>query len=300
MYFPVADIELSPFIPPLVACVISFFTSMAGVSGAFLLLPFQVSVLGFTSPAVSSTNHLFNIVAIPSGIYRFIKEGRMLWPLTWLVVIGTLPGVLAGVLIRITYLPSPRAFKLFVGLVLLYIGIKLCLDIIKQKDCSSNSQTGKKGTPSKFTISDTRLSLQSLRYSFNGETYTVNTFSVICLSLIVGLIGGIYGIGGGAIIAPFFVTIYKLPIHTVAGASLMGTFFTSAIGVAFFQLLATSPLAATQQIAPDYKLGLLFGAGGVVGIYLGARAQRFFPAKTIKIILAAALLFTAGKYILFG
>ncbi len=300
MYFPVADIELSPFIPPLVACVISFFTSMAGVSGAFLLLPFQVSVLGFTSPAVSSTNHLFNIVAIPSGIYRFIKEGRMLWPLTWLVVIGTLPGVLAGVLIRITYLPSPRAFKLFVGLVLLYIGIKLCLDIVKQKDCSSNSQTGKQDTPSKFIISDTRLSLKSLQYSFNGKVYTVNTFSVICLSLVVGLIGGIYGIGGGAIIAPFFVTIYKLPIHTVAGASLMGTFFTSAIGVAFFQLLATTPFGASQHIAPDYKLGLLFGAGGVVGIYLGARAQRFFPAKTIKIILATALLFTAGKYILFG
>ncbi|HIQ36945.1 MAG TPA: sulfite exporter TauE/SafE family protein, partial [Desulfocapsa sulfexigens] len=38
MYFPVADIELSPFIPPLVACIISFVTSMAGVSGAFLLL----------------------------------------------------------------------------------------------------------------------------------------------------------------------------------------------------------------------------------------------------------------------
>lgn len=299
MYFPVADIELSPFIPPLVACVISFFTSMAGVSGAFLLLPFQVSILGFTSPAVSSTNHLFNIVAIPSGIYRFIKEGRMLWPLTWLVVIGTLPGVLAGVLIRITYLPSPRAFKFFVGLVLLYIGVKLCLDIIKQKDSPQKQPSGKQDTTTEFTISNTRLNMQSLQYNFNGSTYTVNTFSIICLSLIVGLIGGIYGIGGGAIIAPFFVTIYKLPIHTVAGASLMGTFFTSAIGVAFFQFLATSSIAASQQIAPDYKLGLLFGAGGVVGIYLGARMQRFFPARIIKTILAAALLFTAGKYILF-
>jgi uncharacterized membrane protein YfcA len=299
MYFPVADIELSPFIPPLVACVISFFTSMAGVSGAFLLLPFQVSILGFTSPAVSSTNHLFNIVAIPSGIYRFIKEGRMLWPLTWLVVIGTLPGVLAGVLIRITYLPSPRAFKFFVGLVLLYIGIKLCLDVIKQKDSIKRQPSGKQDTTKEFTISNTRLNMRSLQYNFNGSTYTVNTFSVICLSLIVGLIGGIYGIGGGAIIAPFFVTIYKLPIHTVAGASLMGTFFTSAIGVAFFQFLATSSIAASQQIAPDYKLGLLFGAGGVVGIYFGARAQRFFPANSIKTILAAALLFTAGKYILF-
>ncbi len=295
MYFPVADIELSPFIPPLVACVISFFTSMAGVSGAFLLLPFQVSVLGFNSPAVSSTNHLFNIIAIPGGIYRFIKEGRMLWPLTWLVVIGTLPGVIAGVLIRIVYLPSPEAFKIFVGLVLLYIGIKLCLDLLKQTTADK-----KQPTPTEFKISKAQVNIKFLKYTFNGSDYQINTLSVICLSLIVGLIGGIYGIGGGAIIAPFFVTIYKLPIHTVAGASLMGTFITSAIGVLFFQLLSTSPLASTQQIAPDYRLGILFGLGGIVGIYLGARAQRFFPAKIIKTILAAALLFTAVKYIFFN
>ena len=295
MYFPVADIELSPFIPPLVACVISFFTSMAGVSGAFLLLPFQVSILGFNSPAVSSTNHLFNIIAIPGGIYRFIKEGRMLWPLTLLVVIGTLPGVIAGVLIRIIYLPSPEAFKIFVGLVLLYIGIKLCLDLLKKAPAVK-----KQTTPTEFTITNARVNLKSLQYTFNGKDYQINTMSVICLSLIVGLIGGIYGIGGGAIIAPFFVTIYKLPVHTVAGASLMGTFITSTIGVVVFQLLSLSSFTATQNIAPDYRLGILFGLGGIVGIYLGARAQRFFPAKIIKTILAAALLFTSAKYILFN
>jgi len=295
MYFPVADIELSPFIPPLVACVISFFTSMAGVSGAFLLLPFQVSVLGFNSPAVSSTNHLFNVIAIPGGIYRFIKEGRMLWPLTWLVVIGTLPGVIAGVLIRILYLPSPEAFKIFVGLVLLYVGIKLCLDLLK-KETPSNKQT----TLNEFQISNTQLDIQFLQYTFNGRDYKVNTTSIICLSLIVGLIGGIYGIGGGAIIAPFFVTIYKLPIHTVAGACLTGTFITSAIGVLFSQWLSTSSIASTQQIAPDYRLGILFGLGGIVGIYLGARAQRFFPAKILKTILAATLLFTSAKYLIFS
>jgi len=295
MYFPVADIELSPFIPPLVACVISFFTSMAGVSGAFLLLPFQVSVLGFNSPAVSSTNHLFNIIAIPSGIYRFIKEGRMLWPLTWLVVIGTLPGVIGGVLIRILYLPSPEAFKIFVGLVLLYIGIKLCLDLFKKK-----TSVKKQSACTEFTISNAQLTIKSLQYTFNGSNYQINTLSVISLSLVVGLIGGIYGIGGGAIIAPFFVTIFKLPVHTVAGASLMGTFITSAIGVLFFQLLSKSSIASSQNIAPDYRLGILFGLGGIVGIYLGARAQRFFPARIIKTILAATLLFTSGKYIFFN
>ncbi len=295
MYFPVADIEISPFIPPLVACIISFFTSMAGVSGAFLLLPFQVSILEFNSPAVSSTNHLYNIIAIPGGIYRFIKEGRMLWPLTWLVAAGTLPGVIGGVFIRIFYLPSPEAFKIFVGLVLLYIGVKLCLDLFKRTTPDKSQHT-----PSEFKISDTKLTTKFLQYTFNGTSYRISTMAVVNLSLVVGLIGGIYGIGGGAIITPFLVTMFGLPIHTVAGASLMGTFLTSAVGVVFFQFLGTTSLAATQQIAPDYRLGLLFGLGGILGIYLGARAQRFFPARIIKTVLTASLLFTAIKYIFFS
>ena len=107
MLFPVSGVETNPIVPFAVALVVSFFTSMGGVSGAFLLLPFQVSVLGFTSPAVSPTNLVFNVVAIPSGVYRYIKEGRMAWPLTWVVVVGTLPGVFIGAFLRIKYLPDP-------------------------------------------------------------------------------------------------------------------------------------------------------------------------------------------------
>lgn len=106
---------------------------MGGVSGAFLLLPYQVSFLGYTAPSVSATNQVFNVVAIPSGVYRFIKEGRMVWPLTWAVIIGTLPGVFIGAWVRIEYLPNPKNFKFFVGCILLYIGLRLVQDILKKK-----------------------------------------------------------------------------------------------------------------------------------------------------------------------
>jgi uncharacterized membrane protein YfcA len=66
VHFDVSGVDTWVFVPPLVAFVVSFFTSMGGISGAFLLLPFQVSFLRFTSPSVSATNFVFNIVAIPS------------------------------------------------------------------------------------------------------------------------------------------------------------------------------------------------------------------------------------------
>lgn len=111
----------------------------------------------------------------------------------------------------------------------------------------------------------------------------------------MGIVGGIYGIGGGSIIAPFFVTFFGLPVYTVAGAALMGTFVTSVAGVAFYQAIA--PLYPNVSVAPDWLLGALFGVGGMAGMYLGARCQKFVPAKAIKWMLAGIIVFTALKYV---
>ena len=47
------------------AFAVSVVATPAGISGAVLLLPFQVSVLGTPSPAVTPTNLLYNVVATP-------------------------------------------------------------------------------------------------------------------------------------------------------------------------------------------------------------------------------------------
>ncbi len=113
--------------------------------------------------------------------------------------------------------------------------------------------------------------------------------------MIIGIVGGIYGIGGGSIIAPFFVAFFHLPVYTVAGAALMGTFVTSVVGVMVFKVLA--PFYPDSHIAPDFALGTLFGIGGFCGMYLGARCQKYVPAYIIKLIMCFCVLFVAGKYI---
>lgn len=308
MFFQTAGIEVALWIPPLVAFIISFFTSMGGVSGAFLLLPFQMSFMGYTNPSVSATNQVFNVVAIPSGVYRYWREGRMVWPLTWVVVFGTLPGVFIGAMVRVLYLPDPKHFKLFAACVLLYIGFKMVADVLKK---SKNG--AKKGSESRFqemvrsgntgaagpnvlpATTVTHFNLKRLGFTFYSETYDVSFWGIFLLSFIIGIVGGIYGIGGGSIIAPFFITFFGLPVYIVAGAALMGTFITSVAGVAFYQAIA--PFYPHLSVAPDWLLGILFGIGGMAGMYLGARCQKFVPAKAIKWMLASVMVFTAAKYI---
>jgi len=297
-YFPVSGIETYLWLPPLVAFAISFFTSMAGVSGAVLILPFQMSVLGFTSPAVSPTNMVFNIIAIPTGVYRYLREGRMLWPLTAVVVAGTVPGVIAGGFIRLIYLPSPGPFKVFVGAVLLYIATRMFFDLLKYRKQNDVLKANSNATRDQWTAKTLEFSWRQYKFEFQGKVYKCHTAGIFALSLIVGIIGGVYGIGGGAIIAPFFVAIFRLPIYTIAGATLMGTLVTSVVGVLFYEFIA--PLYETSQMAvsPDWALGALFGLGGMIGMYLGARLQKFIPAKWIKLMLGILLLFVAVRYII--
>jgi len=298
MYFPVSGVEVALWIPPLVAFVISFFTSMGGLSGAFVLLPFQMSLLGYTAPSVSATNQVFNMAAIPSGVYRYIRERRMVWPLAYATVIGTLPGVVVGVWIRVLYLPDPKNFKFFVGCVLLYIGARLVTDAARRGKHDKKSGSGRgEGSPGLSRVEAcSRFSFRRMEYDFAGCTYCFSPLGIMVLCLAVGVVGGIYGIGGGAIVAPFLVAVWKLPVYTVAGATLLSTFTTSVVAVMAYHVM--SALYPEIQIAPDWALGLLFGAGGFLGIYLGARCQRFVPARMIKYILSACLLFISLRYII--
>ncbi len=314
MLFSVSGVEVHPAIPVFVSFIVSFFTSMGGVSGAFLLLPFQMSFLGYTAPSVSATNQLFNIVAIPSGVYRYYREGRMVWPLTWIVIAGTLPGVFIGAVIRIAFLPNPKNFKLFAAGVLMYIGLKMAYDLFRKtgganKDNSEHrfqelvrkyriqadgiKSAGKDTLPA---VQITHFNRKRLGYMFYGEQFDLAFWSICAISFIVGIVGGIYGVGGGAFMAPFFVTFLRLPIYTVAGAALMGTFVTSVAGVGFYQVIALQYPGVS--IAPDWLLGALFGLGGMVGMYLGAYCQKFVPANAIKWMLAGIIVYTAIKYII--
>ena len=155
----------------LCAFVLALITTPAGVSGAVLLLPIQLSILHVPSPAVTPTNLLFNVAAVPGGLLRFLHERRLLNPLTGLLIAGTLPGVIAGAVIRVELLSGDRAFTLVAAGVLLPLGLWLALG--SQRLPPNRPTPGRRGRR-----------------------------AIWALALLIGTVGGIYGIGGGSILAP--------------------------------------------------------------------------------------------------
>ena len=69
---------------------------------------------------------------------------------------------------------------------------------------------------------------------------------------------------------------------------------TSIAGVFFY---STIPISNGQTAPPDLMLGILFGIGGLLGMYLGARCQKYVPERMIKAMLALIILVVSLKYI---
>ena len=244
------------------AFLLALATTPAGVSGAVLLLPIQLSVLHVASPAVTPTNLLFNVFAVPGGLMRFWHERRLTNALTGLLVAGTLPGVIAGAIIRVELLSGGRAFQLVAASVLLPLGLWLML----------GSQRMQRSRPTPTTSTRRWIWL---------------------LSLLVGTVGGIYGIGGGSLLAPVLL-LAGFSAYEVAPATLTATFITSIGGIITYQILQVSH---GGTIAPDWALGAFLGAGGFAGSYCGARLQRRLPERSLRKLLGAIACLVAIRYI---
>lgn len=111
--------------------------------------------------------------------------------------------------------------------------------------------------------------------------FELPTSVLVFIAAVIGCVGGIYGIGGGAILAPILIGSGRPPAE-VAPATLASTFVTSVAGVATFLVLSTHHHGS---IAPEWGVGIALGIGGLLGGYTGARLQPHLPESTIRRLL---------------
>jgi uncharacterized protein len=157
------------------AYVIALVATPAGISGAVLLPPFQAGVLGVPSLAIAPTNLLYNVVATPGALYRYWRQGQAGGRLALVLIAGGLPGVIAGSVIRVELLPGEGVFDVVVAVVLIPMGSWLALTRPPAADMPA------------------------------GPARVIPVPVLVVLAVVVGCVGGIYGIGGGAILAPVLI-----------------------------------------------------------------------------------------------
>jgi uncharacterized protein len=176
-----------------------------------------------------------------------------------LLLAGTVPGIIAGSVIRVELLPGPQAFELVIAVVLIPLGSWLAASPLPDSE---------------------------------SPWLVLTTGQMLALAALVGTVGGIYGIGGGSILAPILIGAGNSP-RQVAPATLASTFVTSIVGVVTFIILAAG---RHGSIRPDWGIGLALGLGGLLGSYLGAMAQPHLPDRVIRRILGLLVIAIGARY----
>lgn len=240
------------------ALLVAAVTTPVGVSGAVFLLPVQVSVLQVPSPAVTPTNLMFNLLATPGALMRYLRQGQVDSRLAGLLLTGTVPGVMLGAWLRVSHLAGEDVFRVLLALLLTPLGAWLLV-----------------GSSPK-----------------DGRRERLPPAPLVVLAGAVGVVGGLLGIGGGSLLAPMLAGL-GLAMSRVAPAALLVTFATSLAGVATFALLAA---AGQPAAAPEWLLGFALGIGGMAGAYLGARTQPRLDERLLRRLLGTLALLIGAAY----
>jgi len=107
----------------------------------------------------------------------------------------------------------------------------------------------------------------------------VDIFLLLFLSLVVGILSGLFGVGGGFLMTPFLIFMGIPPVYAVPNE--------------VNNILATSvsgSLTHWYKNTLDYKMGLMIVSGGVIGTLLGITTFSYF-SEIGKISLIISLLY---------
>jgi len=110
---------------------------------------------------------------------------------------------------------------------------------------------------------------------------TVNIVAIFFLSGIVGILSGLFGVGGGFLMTPFLIFLGVPPTYAVANEA--------------NNILATSVSGSTTywlKDTLDYKMGLMIVVGGTIGTVLGIITFTYFKGiGKIDIVISLAYMY---------
>lgn len=128
-------------------------------------------------------------------------------------------------------------------------------------------------------------------YSLDGRLHMTAPcgMALVALGLLTGLLSGLFGVGGGFVIVPALVMVTEMGIHRAVATSLMVIAVIGVSGV-------LSALAAARDI--DWSLGLLFLAGGLLGMFLGRSFAHRLAGPRLQQLFAVMMVAVAGYMLL--
>ena len=261
----------------IIGCLVGLASSFFGIGGGIIMIPALYSLYDQLPPSTvigCSLGVIFLSTSLNS--YNFRKSGFIISINLFLLLgLNMAIGVLSGATLT-NYLPSATIKTIF-GVTLLFVAIKtLIFRVPREYEDGPLELTGS----------------VILKISFIG--------------LFGGLIAGITGLGGGAVIVPLFLLLLKVPFYWVPAYSNLAMMSGGLIGLIRFSSFPPPETISYASLAP-YQMGQVNWAiilsiflGSVVTSKIGIMLGRNVPPKWSKGLFTGLLIVIALKILIFS
>lgn len=250
-----------------------FASGLLGVGGGFVGVPVMywvIGAMGAAQPVAIMTAFGTSLLAIlptaASGTWRHNRRGAVRWKAALVLGPCGLAGGLAGATVA-AHLPGWALRAGFGGVVL---GVALWMGL------GGTSRLAKEGAQPK----DNRRLFSALGFP-------------------IGVVSGLTGLGGGALIVPALVLAMEFPMHLAVGTSTASIMFTGLGGIIGYIVngLGVSGLLPYSIGYVNLPIWLCLIAASMPMAQLGARTAHALPARHLRYVFVALMLYIGLKMI---
>jgi len=252
--------------------------SLVGLGGGIIIVPALLFIGNYTSllPSITpqfavGTSIIILIVTGLSSTIAYMRQKTVYFKAGLIFFIGSGPGAYVGALVNKAI--ELNLFYICFGVFIILISILLSV----QKYLEPKTK---------------QLGSIHIFEDENGVNHTIHFHPILAvvIAFFVGILSGLFGIGGGSLMVPAMLLLFRFPASVAVATSMFMVFLSSIIGsIAHIQL---------GNVEWLWVLGLAPGAW--IGAKLGAYVNRRLKDGTIIMILRLILVVVGIRLILQG
>lgn len=280
-YLPIAEIEINLLVILFFGFVVGFMSGLFGVGGGFLMTPLLI-FMGIPPSTAVGTESVQILGSSVSGAIAHSRKKNIDYEIGIFLLIGGIFGSTVGVIL-FNFLKESGNIDLIINILyvifLSIIGILMLIEstisLVKEE-----KQIVKKKKKRNF------LDYLPLKLKFRHSGIYISIILPISVGIITGFLASLMGVGGGFIMVPAMIYLFR-----------MGT--VSAIGTSLFQIvfvtLNSSILQATYNLSVDLILAIFLLVGGVIGAQYGSKFTSRFKGEQLRVLLALIVILVCIK-----
>ena len=280
-YLPIAEIEINLLLILFFGFVVGFMSGLFGVGGGFLMTPLLI-FMGIPPSTAVGTESVQILGSSVSGAIAHSRKKNIDYEIGIFLLIGGIFGSTIGVIL-FNFLKESGNIDLIINILyVIFLSVIGTLMLIESTISLVKEEKNIVRKKKKRNF----LDYLPLKLKFRHSGIYISIILPISVGIITGLLASLMGVGGGFIMVPAIIYLFR-----------MGT--VSAIGTSLFQIvfvtLNSSILQATYNLSVDLILAIFLLIGGVIGAQYGSKFTSRFKGEQLRVLLALIVILVCIK-----